>query len=247
MRVLQSVVSGFCLLLATQLACQAQAPAKKAEPKPETNAEGMIRLAPNQECWLDLKNKRVMLKGEVCFREGQLEMLVTLAGTKEHEAVVAVKSKAFLIHAALLRLGAEAGSPVRFQPKYQAATGAEVEVTFEWTDPAGVTHTVRGQDWVRHARTQQVMSFPFVFAGSGFYVDETTKQQHYLAEEGDVVCVSNFPTAMLDVPVASSQGNDSLLFEAFTERIPPVKTPLTVYLTPKPKAEKKAEEKKAEK
>lgn len=238
------------LASAGPLACiHAQEP-KKADPAAAPKLEnGMVRLAPDQDAFLDPVNKRVVLKGHTCLREGQLEMMVTLIGTKEHEAVVAVKTKAFLVHAALLGLGAESGSPVRFQPKYVPASGTEVEVTFEWTDPAGVKRTVRAQEWARNVKTQQEMTFPFVFGGSGFYVDETTKQRHYLAEEGDFVCVSNFPTAMLDVPVQSSQGNDSLLFEVFTERMPPAKTPVTVYLTPKlkKKDDKKAEEKPAEK
>ncbi len=37
---------------------------------------------------------------------------------------------------------------------------------------------------------------------------------------GDLVCVSNFPAATLDLPITSSQANDSLLFEAFTGRVP---------------------------
>lgn len=236
-----------CVILASAgpLACiNAQEP-KKGPPSTTPKVEGgLVRLSPDHDAWLDLEKKRVILKGHTCLREGQLEMMVTLIGTKEHEAVVAVKTKAFHVHAALLRLGAESGSPVRFQPKYIPATGTEIEVTFEWVDPAGVKRLVRAQDWVRSVKTQQVMGFPFVFGGSGFYVDENTKQQHYLAEEGDFICVSNFPTAMLDVPVQSSQGNDSLLFEVFTERMPPAKTPVTVYLTPKLK---KKEDKPAEK
>jgi len=234
------------LAIAIPLACiNAQEP-KKGDPKAAPKIEGgLVRLSPDHDAWLDLDKKRVVLKGHTCMREGQLEMMVTLVGTKEHEAVVAVRTKAFHVHAALLRLGAESGSPVRFQPKYMPATGTEIEVTFEWVDAAGVKRTVRAQEWARSVKTQQEMSIPFVFGGSGFYVDDNTKQQHYLAEEGDFVCVSNFPTAMIDVPVQSSQGNDSLLFEVFTERMPPPKTPITVYLTPKLK-DKKAEEKKGE-
>ncbi|MEX0978835.1 MAG: YdjY domain-containing protein, partial [Pirellulales bacterium] len=57
----------------------------------------------------------------------------------------------------------------------------------------------------------------------------------YLAESGDFICVSNFPSAMLDLPVKSSQANESLLYEAFTDRIPPVGTRVRLVLTPKAK------------
>jgi hypothetical protein len=71
-----------------------------------------------------------------------------------------------------------------------------------------------------------------VFAGSGFYVDEATKRQYYMAEAGDFICVSNFPDAMLDVPMESTSENDDLLFEAFTENIPPKGTKVTLVMTP---------------
>ena len=214
----------------------AQEPAAPAKAPPAAEVKdppGLKRLTPDGEVWLDVNNKRVVLNGYVCLREGQLEMMVTLAETKEHEAILAIKSKAFIVQAGLLALGAKVGSPVQFRPEYKPPTGTEIEVEIEWTGPDGKTHKARAQDWIRHVRTQQAMTFPFVFAGSGFFVDETNKERVFLAEEGDFICVSNFPSAMLDVPVASSQGNDALMFEAFTERIPPVKTPVKIYLTPK--------------
>ena len=80
------------------------------------------------------------------------------------------------------------------------------------------------------------MKAHWVFAGSTFYVepDEQGREvRHYQAEGGDVVCVANFPSAMLDVSIESSAtGEQNLLFEAWTERIPPVETEVTVELVP---------------
>lgn len=82
-------------------------------------------------------------------------------------------------------------------------------------------------------RTQyRRMDAPWVFAGSGTYTDPCSGKKFYLAEEGDLICVSNFPSATLDVAVNSSAGNDFLLFEAWTERIPPRDTPVTLELIP---------------
>jgi hypothetical protein len=66
--------------------------------------------------------------------------------------------------------------------------------------------------------------------------------------EGDLICVSNFPAAVLDLPIESTSENTELLFEAFTERIPPVGTAVTVILKPKKKAQAhdKAEPSKAD-
>ena len=72
------------------------------------------------------------------------------------------------------------------------------------------------------------MKANWVFAGSGF-----TKENYYLAEDGDVICVANFPTATLDLAAkSSSQGNSNLLYEAYTERIPPRGTAVTIELIP---------------
>ena len=65
-----------------------------------------------------------------------------------------------------------------------------------------------------------------------------------MAEAGDFICVSNFPDAMLDVPARSTDSNEDLLFEAFTENIPPRGTKVTIVLVPE--IEKKAADKKAE-
>src|SRR5262245_2336776 len=56
----------------------------------------------------------------------------------------------------------------------------------------------------------------------------------YLANGGDVVCVSNFESALLDLPIKSSSANAALIFEADTERIPPVGTKVTVIFEPVP-------------
>lgn len=89
----------------------------------------------------------------------------------------------------------------------------------------------------------QEMKADWVFAGSGFYKDEDTKQEYYLAEDGDLICVANFPGATIDVAVASSSQEGDLLFEAYTERIPPKGTAVTVELIPVPEKPAKEQEK----
>jgi hypothetical protein len=77
------------------------------------------------------------------------------------------------------------------------------------------------------------MNADWVFAGSLFVKDETEGKRVYLAESGDVICVANFPSAMIDVAMRSSaEGQNNLMFEAWTERIPPVGTPVRIEITP---------------
>ena len=96
-------------------------------------------------------------------------------------------------------------------------------------------HRTKAQDWVKNAQTGKTLTDTWVFAGSGFYEDEDTKIKHYMAEGGDLICVSNFPSAMLDLPIESSQSNNALTFTANTEAIPPRGTKVRLVLTPRQK------------
>lgn len=74
---------------------------------------------------------------------------------------------------------------------------------------------------------------PWVFAGSGFFVEEATGKKSYLAEGGDVICVANFPSAMIDLAAKSTaEGETNLMWEAWTDRIPAVGTDVLVELVP---------------
>jgi hypothetical protein len=203
------------------------------EPKnPADPTAKLKRLSEDYPVWLDTKNKQVIMDGEICLTRGPLEMFACTKGTKEHESVVSVPTKAFVVHAALLALGSKTGSPVKYQPKFVPPSGAKVDIWVYWVDEKGKQQKARAQDMVRVVKSKKAMEYPWVFAGSGFYVDEETKKQYYLAEAGDFICVSNFPGAMLDVPMESTSDNDDLLFEAFTENIPPKGTKVKIVLAP---------------
>lgn len=100
---------------------------------------------------LDVANKRVLLRGELCRRDGLLEMLVCKAQTKEHESIISVDAEAQVIHAALLAIGAKPGSPATFQPEYMPPTGQKLDVLVSWTDDFGRPQRFRGQQLIRHA------------------------------------------------------------------------------------------------
>lgn len=193
----------------------------------------LTRISEKDAVWIDVERKLVVIDAKICAREAPLEMFVCTPNTKEHESVIVVDSSAYIIHAALLAVGAKPGSPVRFDPEYAAANGTEIDVLILWTDKDGKRHKARGQEWVKRSSNGKQLEHPWVFAGSGFWVDQRTGKKHYHAEGGDLICVSNFPTAMLDIPVESSQANDGLLYMPFTERIPPIDTKVRLVLAPK--------------
>ncbi len=115
-------------------------PAVTAKP---LNSQGTV--------FLDAVNKKVVLRGQLCLREGLLEMLVCKAQTKEHESVISVEAEAQTIHAALLALGAKPGTPVRFQPEYAPPTGQRIAIYVGWTDEYGRPQRYAAQKLIRRA------------------------------------------------------------------------------------------------
>lgn len=272
---------------------------KDARSIPVPDMSDAISLNPEETVLFDKMNGKLVLKTKVCLREGLLEMFLCPKQTKEHESILTIDSKAQVIHAGLLALGAKPGHPVKYKPEFQPPQGQQIEIYVSWTDEKGKKHRERAQKWIRHA-TQRYFNTPlqslpsevklvsgdkelkydyasgvliffgrmtpdekkgflsrsqnaeyqkavealfqlgqlreleasFVFAGSGFS-KLSDGREVYQAEGGSLICVANFGDALLDINMASTASNDSgLLFEPWTERIPPLGTDVLVELIP---------------
>ncbi|MFO1062301.1 MAG: YdjY domain-containing protein [Pirellulales bacterium] len=186
----------------------------------------MKRISETDRVWVDAKKHRVVADGYVAMRNGQLEMFACPAGTKEHESVVGLFSKAHVIHAGLLAAGAKSGTPVQWEPSYRAPTGSEIQIHVLWVDKEGKKQVIDARKWIREMGRDRELDTNWVFAGSSFWKDPDSGEERYMAESGDLVCISNFSTATLDIPTKSSHANSGLLFAAYTDRIPVEGTPV---------------------
>jgi hypothetical protein len=183
--------------------------------------------------WVDRKQKRVYADGYVAMREGALEMFACPVGSKEHESAVATLARSKELHAALLAVGAKSGSPVKFRPEYAPPSGDMIRVWVCWNDSKGKFQVADARTWVLKNGTQdEQMDAEWVFGGSGFWKDPVDGKEYYRADGGDMICVSNFTTAMLDVNTRSSAEAGSLDYLPFTKRIPERGTPVRLVLTP---------------
>jgi len=225
MRHVRSLITWLPCLVAI-IAGSAAPAAPPVEPHP-----GLKRLSPREEVWIDPTRREVIVGGRIAIDRGPIEFLACPEGTKEHESIIATRASARLVHAALLAIGLEPGSPVSFDPEYVAATGPRVLVRARWAKPDGSHETVDVRSWVRNVQTGQPLDADWVFAGSSFWTDPADGKEYYQADGGDLICVSNFPTATLDLPVESSQSNEALLFEAFAGRVPPPGTAVELILS----------------
>ncbi len=221
----------------------AEAPVEKGPPLVE-NAAALTRLDPEQPIWVDAERRAVIMIGRVCQRQCSLELFACVRNSKEHESVLSIAVRPSSLHAGLLAVGAEPGRPVQFYPEFIPAQGPEVDIRLIWKDEAGNLHQSPAQDWVRNTQTGQALQDPWIFTGSQMLKEEegSDKEYYYADATGELICVSNFPSAVLDLPIRSSDSNEALLFEAFTEQIPPLGTEVTLVLTPKPAATKPAGE-----
>jgi hypothetical protein len=191
----------------------------------------LVRLDPKQPIWLDKKNKHVVMLGEVCKAGYPLEFLGTYSN-RSYEAVMSINVTPSIAHTALLATGAEPGHPAKFDPEFVPPTGTEVAIEVRWKDAAGKRQSAPAQHWIRNIKTKKQLDCNWVFAGSLFVVDEETGKKYYTADSGELICVLNLPTAMLDLPIRSYGAIEARSFEAFEEHLPPPGTPTTVLLKP---------------
>lgn len=211
-------------------------PVPKADPKSVTiespDTKGLI-----VEVLPDKKTRRVLLATEVCLREGPLEIFMCKKGTKEHEAILRIDIDALKIHELLILAGAEPGKPTQFvNPKteeadYKPATGTKINVSVHYTK-GGKTFTHPAQEWIWDSKKKAQLPHGWVFAGSVVVVDPCNGKKFYAANSGDVISISNFPYSMLEIPAEISKDDANLVYEARTERIPPLRSKVWVILEP---------------
>ena len=234
MRHITSLLAGVlgAFLVVGGLGCEGDNPPPTP---PETKKAPEVKKVPagkNITICIQGDKRFVQVETVVCLREGALEQLLTRKGTKEHEAILSADIDARDLHKALLATGAEPGSPVQYQPRFKAPSGPTVKVSVQWEEK-GKLRTEPAQKWVQNEMTKKELKSDWVFAGSRFIKNpEEGKPDYYLANDGDVICVANFESALLDLPFNSSKVDAERSFVAFTERIPPKDTKVLLILEP---------------
>ncbi len=183
------------------------------------------------EIWIDREKRQVIVGGHICLRAGALEMFACPQHTKEHESVVATHMPSKFVHAALLAVGARPGTTVQFDPEYTPASGPKVKVSVRWMQDAELKE-LPAQQMVRDIATGNAMVHDWLFVGSGTWKNPDTGEEEYMGDSGELICVSNFGNATMDLPVESSSAASGLLFEAMTDNIPDRETLVLLVLEP---------------
>jgi hypothetical protein len=216
-------------------------PEKPADANADAPAKPLVKV--------DAKKKTVSFPAEICGRMGmdgkpmQLELLLTSWKGKTHESILRTKAKGWQIHAGLVMLGLPRGRPAETTYSIDTDTytsqpprGPKVTIRLSWTDAKGETHTAEPANWMQAADPNVPATPPsdWVFTGSIL-----GSSGGYAADgEGVFITVSNFATAIIDVPFVSTDSDASLYFVTRPNAIPPLGTDVTVTIEPKPKATK---------
>lgn len=165
-----------------------------------------------------------------------LEQFVCKAGTKDHESLVVTDVAPSQIHAALLLIGLEPGSPVVWEhpegrPVPRPAAGPEVDVLFVLSaGEAGGERLIDPRDWTteKNARGR----FPegrWVFAGSA--IAGTADAAFYEADAaGTIVGLASFGTEVIawPRPISHEEAEGEMEWVADLGAMPAAETPLVV-------------------
>jgi hypothetical protein len=193
---------------------------------------------------------RVVLDLEVVLRQGYLEHLISRSEAgKDHETIASNSFDAERLHRGLLAIGLHPGKPASFvnekrEYDFKPATGDVVKIYFQYEDDKGKTITVPAQKWVIRAKDGKTLALDWVYAGSYYAKAKNLKEEEYEffgANDGRVVCLANFGSALLDLPVESAPADPTgtdLGYKANTEVIPPRGTRVRAIFEPAPKTAK---------
>jgi hypothetical protein len=227
-------------LTTVAIGCDSSVPAGvhgDGDDKPTTKPVETRKVEVGKNVFLEVQGekKRVLVNATVCLQRGPLELLMCRKQSKEHESILTADVDARKIHAALIAAGAESGKPAKYlENKIQPPTGTKIKISLQYEKKGKLVTEPAGR-WVRNANTRKELGEDWVFAGSAFAknVLDPKKPDIYLAnEDGDLICVSNFEDAMLDLPISSPKDWSERFFEAIPERIPELESKVTVILEP---------------
>lgn len=169
-----------------------------------------------------------------------LEVVVCSPDTKEHEALVMTEAIPSHVHAALLLVGLEPGSPGDWtvdndQLRATPPRGDELRVTLTFHDDHGVEHSVRPEDMVVNAHTGArfgaARAGKWVFAGSRIISREG--ERLYDADgAGTLVGLTTFgsETVAWSEVISPEAGVEEPVWIADAKTTPPVGTRITVTI-----------------
>ena len=253
MRIWAALTLSCVALCATEITSETVSANRPASGEGATNAtlQAALQQLKFPGVAINIQERCVDVESSVCLHRGALELVACTRGTKEHESIVVIDARPMHIHAALLLLGAKAGSPAT---RKQLVDQAE-----RWIDvppnggPVDVFLLLKGKDGRiverpisdfiapsskssdDSASADKEARFPthtFLFAGSILYGNGQGPRRYLSDESGNVISLSTFGDELLCLPEIHSQDNDALMWQVNATNLPAVGSNVILRLRP---------------
>lgn len=219
----------------------AEAPGNTAPPvTPDDDPIGQLIDALNADdngLTIDREARVIDITAKVCLREGEfLEQLACSPDTREHESILVLQTQPSLVHTALLLMGLEPGSPIRWEEVEDGVrtlppSGPPIDIFIHY-EAEGEEKTVPANEWVADQKTGEPMAGnTWLFAGSKFV--EVNGQEMYVADAyGTAISLVNFGDDLLarSNELTDSNDNHDRIWGARTAAIPEVGTEVRLRL-----------------
>ena len=175
----------------------------------------------------------IEVAGWVNMQEGLIEVFACAPGGKVHESVIVLDCLPSGVHAGLLALGVDAGSPVEYgaEDSYRAPQGEGIIIEVRYQTAQGKTEQVRAEDWIWNPTEERSMEHvAWLFTGSFMQPNPPQKETYAADYVKSIVTTYHDPSTIIENPLLT--GQDDTLFYANKNRVAPVGTPVTVLFRP---------------
>lgn len=230
------LVVAVVVCLAAARGAAAQAPATQpAGSQPASQPKPLPHMT------VDRANRVIDLDAKVILREGKwIELLACTPGTRDHEAILTIPARPSHIHLALLMIGLQPGTPLKWTRNgdnvvVSKPTGAPVAVSIVLRKDGKEIETP-ANEWVMNQKTHKNLEDNiWLFAGSSMV--EFDGQQVYQSDaSGTVISLVNFGDDLLTRPSTMTNNDDDSTWGVDSRHIPEVGTAVKVRLRPAPAA-----------
>lgn len=227
----------FLLLL---VACNAAQPRPGVDAAPTAAVESADRLEPVDELLASLGVRRTAdgraleVQGWVNMTAGVVEVLACAPEGKLHESLLVLDCVPSGLHAGLMALGLQPGTPGRVEGggEFKPPTGERVAIELRWVDANGVERRTRPEDWLWDAHGKRPMSRQdWIYAGSFEVPIEGRPGAVSLAADAVKSLAVTYHDATTLLQLEGLQSLDDTTYEVNTTSVPPKGTPVVVVFT----------------
>ncbi len=183
--------------------------------------EGRYRL---DSIVIDQIKREVGFPARINMTEGVLELLLCTEYGKTHESLFVTDVDPNYLNAALILIGLEGGSTVKYQGDPTTPEGSPVEIWIKCKNKRGKEALVRAEDWVFNNHKKRAMKHThWIYVGSVF------SNNLFMAKAtGTLITTFHDPFTLIDNPLP--EGADDTVYIVNKAAVPPKGTKVELII-----------------